>query len=616
MDANFFSNNNPNTWLPSLSFINVPYGYIEYNTLADYAFNDVHYDKNDNIYVATNRGGVAFSSDNGLTWRNINTSNGLRSNNTFAVTTDSYGRVLVGTRFGFSISNDSYSFSTYNSDDGLGIGGVTYPNYNRIFIDNSGRVYINSDRGFGFTDNLGGSFTSKGAGDGIPNMDTSGGTVQDSLGNIYVGTSNGLAISTDNAVSFTVRNTGDGLASNNILSIAIDSNDRIFVGTNSGISISTDGGTSFTNVTTADGLGSNAINELYIDNSDILYVGTTSGLSKSTDNGISFTNVTSGLPSPVVNAIDMNSAGTLLIGTSTGLATSSDGGLTFTTIADVSSPELLASQAYYTVKENSVGDILVGCFSSGLLKTTDDGRKWTRPLVSGSVEDIAIDGSLVYLASNTIRVYTDNGDTLLTAYSTAQGLPSNQIESIYVSGATIFAGTSSGIAISTDGGTSFTARTTADGLSNNFQRYVTINAGDYYACNSGGLDRSTDGGVSWTQLRAGACNDIKFGPSGEIYLGAQYGLAISTDGGSSFTLYQEADGLPDNSVNSILIDGTRIYLGTNLGLAYSDDNFATIITQPEPSGLPDIQINKIIKTSDGSFWFATRNGIGRTNPYL
>ena len=132
-----------------------------------------------------------------------------------------------------------------------------------------------------------------------------------------------------------------------------------------------------------------------------------------------------------------------------------------------------------------------------------------------------------------------------------------------------------------------------------------------YDASTGSLERSIDGGTTW---RAGAVLDARdiIAVGGQLFATTPDGLALSSDGGATFTVDPDApslyviasDGIgtlagvdttgtlwtrsPDQNwvhghtvagtAQAIAVDGARIYVADDRGIAYTDDAGATWTT--------------------------------------
>ncbi len=99
-----------------------------------------------------------------------------------------------------------------------------------------------------------------------------------------------------------------------------------------------------------------------------------------------------------------------------------------------------------------------------------------------------------------------------------------------------------------------------------------------------------------------------------VYLGTDGGISISTDGGATFVNRTTADGLPHNTVYSVFGNGTEVYAGTVGGFAVSTDGGVTFTSQIATDGLGSIVINDIYvvgSTCEKTIYAATDgNGLG------
>ncbi|MCX6417477.1 MAG: OmpA family protein [Actinobacteria bacterium] len=122
--------------------------------------------------------------------------------------------------------------------------------------------------------------------------------------------------------------------------------------------------------------------------------------------------------------------------------------------------------------------------------------------------------------------------------TTANGLGSDTVNAVYVVGANVYAATDAGLSISTNGGASFTNYTTANGLGSNNVSGVFVVGNTIYA----------------------STTDTTYG-YGNPTVG---GLSISTNGGTTFTNKNMANGLGSSDVKAVFVDGNTIYAGTSI----------------------------------------------------
>ncbi len=268
----------------SFSLITTANGLVDNNTRGLYV-------DADGILVGT-ISGTSYSQDNGTSYSTIDPGN---TNTTYRANSVIYLGQSTG---GLLISTDNgASFTQRTTADGL-----VDNNVNSIFVDGS-NLYVATANGLSISTDGGVSFVNRTMADGIGDDILYG--VHASGSTIYVATFGGFSISTDGGVSFVNRTTADGLGANAVRGGLAVVGGIVYAGTQSGLSISTDGGASFVNRTTADGLGSNDIRSLFVTAGGDIYAGTLSGLSISTDGGTSFVNRTTadGLGSNLVRDV-------------------------------------------------------------------------------------------------------------------------------------------------------------------------------------------------------------------------------------------------------------------------------------------------------------------------
>jgi photosystem II stability/assembly factor-like uncharacterized protein len=247
-----------------------------------------------------------------------------------------------------------------------------------------------------------------------------------------------------------------------------------------------------------------------------------------------------GVTSGRVNAIAVSPANPriVVVGAATGgLWRSTDSGATFAPVADdqvdIAVGSIAFSQSSPSVAYAAMGDTKVGYLGSGVLKSTNEGRTWSRvsnsslpsPATVAKIEVDPSDANRVYIAQYT-RLATDRV-------------------------------TSSGVYVSTDGGVNW-IKTLTGGA-----RDVVIDAGNSRTIYAGlmrvdaagdppaGLYRSTDRGSTWTniltaQYTIGLRRDIKIAVSRAnpqmiyVYMGGftvgrfEARLIASTDGGATW----------------------------------------------------------------------------------
>ncbi|MCK6382387.1 MAG: SH3 domain-containing protein [Leptospiraceae bacterium] len=204
------------------------------------------------------KGGVWKTSNNGNSWTQFTTSQGLPSNEIYDIAI-SPNVIYAATRGGIAISKDQgltwaimegefkeRVFSTATSQDG------------KVFIGTNKGLYVFSEsKGlFGGTKKLW-----KRLGENAPNMGEQIYSIAISPnGDIYIGSENGLSKS-----NITNLDTWSGIGGKtNVNSILIGQSGKIIIGTDNGLNISLDNGISWVTYKKENGLAGNRINQVSI----------------------------------------------------------------------------------------------------------------------------------------------------------------------------------------------------------------------------------------------------------------------------------------------------------------------------------------------------------------
>lgn len=237
--------------------------------------------------------------------------------------------------------------------------------------------------------------------------------------------------------------------------------------------------------------------------------------------------------------------------------------------------------------------------------TTADG------LLSNNVNCVDVDGS------NSVWFGTQGGVSIFNGsiwtdhtVVTDAGLADNNIQAIYVANSgDVWVGTDFGASVYSGG--SWTTYTVADGLGNDQVKCVSEDAdGDiWFGTNSGATEFD---GTNWTSygtaqgLPFGGVTTIKTRSNGELWMGSGLGGVIVYDG-SSFSVITNADGLVDDRIRGLVIDGQdNKWVGTSEGITVLDNsnavltNHTIIFTLPAPDTLNPIE--DVEMDSQGNIW--------------
>jgi hypothetical protein len=275
--------------------VDVENGTGQYKTLLSQSNTRTVYAANGNIYLGTSSG-LYISKDNGVTFENKTTVDGLGSDTINAILYFN-NTLFVGTSSGLSISvDDGDTFVNKTTADSLA------DNLVQDLKASASIIFIATANGVSKTSDEGNTFAPVPflAGNDVSSLYviSAGTTIYATVPGV------GLKISTDSGATLnSTKTTAQGLASNNVKYVNVDGT-KIYVCTDLGFSFSINSGTTFTTKTFVNGLGNNdTLNVQYIGN--YLYVSTINGLSVSNDGGNTFatkTVISSGILSNSIKA--------------------------------------------------------------------------------------------------------------------------------------------------------------------------------------------------------------------------------------------------------------------------------------------------------------------------
>jgi hypothetical protein len=163
-------------------------------------------------------------------------------------------------------------------------------------------------------------------------------------------------------------------------------------------------------------------------------------------------------------------------------------------------------------------------------------------------------------------------------------------------------------------------------------QYVYANGTDVYVANetypAGGLGVSSDYGETFrivnrsttnNKLGSDAVNFVRVFGS-KLYVGTEGGLSVSSDGGTTFTNYDNNNNsLGENNVMSVFVDGTKIYAGTyGGGLRVSTDGGTNFnhLSNMNGSLVREVMVDGntlFVATWDTGLWFSSDGGTTFTN---
>jgi len=546
-------------------------------------------------WVATDGGVVCYSADQHIKFTTLD---GLADNKVHAIAEDGGGRWWLGTEDGVSVLDDGGTpfdkaddtWTSFTESDGLAHAPVF-----AIAVDGGGRWWFGTWCG------------------GVSVLDDRGTPFHKG---------------DDTWATFA---TADGLADNCVLAITADGGERLWFGASSGVSVLDHGGTPFdkgddiwTTFTTADGLAGNYVHAVVADGGGQWWFGTSDGASVLDNRGTPFDkgdDTWATFTTNYVGAIAMDGGGRWWFGTWSGVSVLDNGGTPFDkgddTWTTFTSADGLADNYVEAIATDGGGWWWFG--TSGGVSVLNNGQTpfdkgddtWTTftesdDLAGNQVRAISVDGGgrLWFGGSGGVSVLDDGGtpfdkgDNTWITFTTTDGLAYNSVDAIAKDGGgRMWFGTWKGMNVLDDGGTPFDKRddnwitfTTADGLADNDVSAIAVDGG----------------GRLW----------FGFGPDGG-------GVSVLDDGGTPFdkgddtwTTFTTVDGLANNQVHAIAVDGRgRMWFGTRGAASMlddkgtpsdkGDDTWATFTTTA--FGLAD-HVTAIARDGEGRWWFGTYGG--------
>lgn len=587
---------------------NIQYLDVDQGMRSSYIW-DVFEDKNGNMWLATDGGGV--TKYDGKTFMHYTETEGLVSNYVRSIIQDRNGNLWFATIAGLS-KYDGVSFTNFNTHDGL--------KHNSIW-----------------------------------------GLLEDRNGNIWF-SSYGGGVAKYDGHNFTHFTTDQGMTSNQVWCLLEDDDGNIWMGTNGG-GVSKFDGQLFSHYTIAQGLPSNTVVALYEDRAGLIWMGTNDAGICSFD-GKQFVTFTEdqGLIYNSVRTISGDSSGKLWFGTYGGGVSCFDG----RTFMNLTTEDGLTDNHIVSILEDDAGNIWLGTYGGGLAKYNpgsfrhfSDKEGLGNFYIWSVIED---DDYNIWMGTNGGGITRFDGESF-SSYTTENGLGNNMVRSLYKDASgKIWAGTFGG-GVSVFDGNKFTTYTTDNGLVSNFVMDIgqDVTGNIWLACDEGGVSvfdgetftnytvenglpsnyvRSmaiTQSGIIWFGTNAGLCSfDPKSqgvnGQGGFTFYNASemslrtvwaiiedsYGNVWCATGGygaakydgKNFTLYSENEGLSNNSVWSLVEDRSgNIWMGTEKGLncLVLNGPEERIVQYHREHGLraEDFYLNSAFLDSRNQMWWGT-----------
>ncbi|MDF1549501.1 MAG: two-component regulator propeller domain-containing protein, partial [Bacteroidales bacterium] len=473
----------------------------------------------------------------------------------------------------------------------------------------------------------------------------------DSKGNIWFGNESG-GISKFDGFTFQNYNKSNGLSDNHITYATEDGEGNIWFATaNSGI-IKYDG-RYFKFFTPREGLRNQYISSLYVGKNNQLWIGSyRNGLFKFDGNKFYSYEPTSPASNMRINCFTRDETGSLWIGTIGSGVYKFDG----KKITQYDAKTGLAGNFISSI-ESSANQIYVGCYREGISVITDqkitnynqdnglsnNRITWLLNDKNNNIWAGTLGGGVNLFHGNKFKYYarskegshhlvfgilqdkkgtywfgSEEGGIIkydgknYEQYSMQQGLPCTFVWSFLLDKSDqLWFGTATGGVCRLDD-PELTVVDNKQGISNkNIIDLAQEKDGTFWFATAAGINSFNGNIVSTYGIENGLSDlitfDIFIDNKDQIWFGTWEKGAIRYDG-KNFTFFSEKEGLPSNSVITIIQDSKGYYwFGTINGLAIFDgQNFAYYTTE---QGLPSNEIHSIVEDKEGGFWIGTMNGL-------
>ncbi len=258
------------------------------------------------------------------------------------------------------------------------------------------------------------------------------------------------------------------------------------------------------------------------------------------------------------------------------------------------------------------GDYLIlATLGDGINISSDSGRSWKRFGYNFFGVEYLYSVGIVWSDSK-IYVPTADGIVVFDFFPTSAGgidslsynvideragLSSQYLYDLVVEGDRLFVGSLNGFSFSEDGGKTWrnfspNGRWNENGVALCKVRAVAAKNNAWYAGCDDGLYVSVDSGKSWENITSGLpspfVHDIHIDGDGRLWVATYKGLALSTDSGKSYQIFDRSSGFFSDNVNCVASgpDG-RVFAGTNYGLYRIADRLAETESFPSPKQVFD-----------------------------
>ncbi len=499
------------------------------------------------------------------------------------------------------------------------------PNITRppILKDESGNTIFDSDGkpyilGEGFISH----FTHYTTEDGLPGNHVYY-TYLDRSGNLWVSVL-GLGVTRYDGVNFTTFTKAHGLTGNNVVFIFQDQEGHMWFCT-WGDGISRYDGISFTNYTTEDGLADNVVWCAAQHRSGELWFGTEGGASRF--NGYSFTTINreSGLANDHIRSILVDQIDNIWFAMYGGGVSRYDGEY-FTAFNSTTG---LSHDNVVCITEDKAGVLWLGTDGGGAIRydpdsgkfttyTTADGlgNNWIKTITVDEAERIWFGTQGGGLSRFEPDEDNENESGTFITYTKSQGLLGNEILSITSDPkGYLWIGTYDGGLTRYDGPDLSSLDIP---IGNGISRIIKDSTGLVWFRSRTGTIGHYDGESLTTFIEKLNVYTFAFDHEERLWLGT-YGNGLFLLDGESLAHFNTSHGLASNTIRAIYLDSReQLWLGTNAGVLCMNtkESITTLTTYTEAQGLPDNIINSIGEDAEGNMWFGTwRNGVSQFDGY-
>jgi photosystem II stability/assembly factor-like uncharacterized protein len=356
----------------------------------------------------------------------------------------------------------------------------------------------------------------------------------------------------------------------------------LFAGTSKGFFRSNDGGTTWTRV--AGGLTTYIVTTLVLHPTmpDVMWLGTSgAGIYKTADGGKTWSDSNRGFAASWIEKVWGDPVGSMFAQTSRGLFRGDGKGTWSELLQPFDDDEANVNFVIFDAKTPTIVHAGSGW---SYYRSMDGGARWTE-VVKPFQDPKPTFGSLVIDPKNPKTLYCadrnpSSGDPQIFKSTDGgvrwkasnRGVGAGGVLALIAdaAGTLIALGSEGGLWRSTDGATTWTAG--GRGLPGKGMKGMAIdptNPTRLYVVAEQGFYHSEDGGLSFTAQKVEGPEAVAVDSKGTVYLGNGDGVSRSSDGGRTFSPFNE--GLTNLDVRALHIAGTRIYAGTAGGGVFSSE---------------------------------------------